>query len=197
MARTVTAPTLAALQGQQAEIVHLLDLAFSGGTIRFTSGPHNQVWNSNTYSAAGSAMSFDAIQESPDPSGQRLRLTLDGVSLTAITALLAQNYIGRLSTLRRGYLDGSGAIIADPIVLFTGYMNGAWEVSEDPDGHWAKVTTELVSPLAILDQVRGITADPVSHQRYFPGDTFFTHIANKPEGDFGWGFSKGGFFWWA
>jgi hypothetical protein len=185
--RTATAATLAALAGQQAEIIHLLSLTFSGGTIRFTSGPHNVVWNGNTYSAAGSAMSFEAVNETPDPSGQRLRIALDGVQLGVISALLAENYIGFTGTLRRGYINAAGAIIADPLVLFTGYLNTPWEVTEDPDNRWCKVTTELVSPLAVFNQVRGIRADLISHQAHFAGDTFFAHTVDKPAGDFGWG----------
>lgn len=187
MSRTLTAATLAALQGQRAEIFHLLSLAFDAGTIRFTTGFHNVDWGGVTWSAAGGAMQFEAVSETPDPSGQRLKITLDGVNLAAITALLAENYIGRLGTLYRGYLDSGGSIIVDPIVLFTGYLNAAWDVSEDWDHRWAKVTTELVSPLAVLHQVRGITADLTSHQSQFTGDTFFAHIVDKPEGDFGWG----------
>jgi hypothetical protein len=191
MGRTLTAAALAALQGQRAEVAHFLDLAFSGGTVRFTSGPHNVDWNGNTYSAAGSAMSFEAVTETPDPSGQRLRIVLDGVQLGAIAALLSQNYIGRLATLRRAYLNAAGTIIADPLVLFTGYMNTPWEVTEDWDSRWCKVSTEIVSPLAVFEQVRGITADKTSHQRYYTGDTFFAHIVDKPEGDFGWGVFQG------
>jgi hypothetical protein len=187
MSRTVTAASLAALQGQRAEIVHLLALGFSGGVIRFTSGPNAVTWSGNSYSAAGSAMSFEAVAETPDPSGQRLKITLDGVSLGAVTALLTENYIGQTGTLRRGYLNSQGQIIADPMVLFTGYLNSPWDVTEDWDGRWCKVETELVSPLAVLWQVRGIRADPTSHQAIYSGDTFFTHILSKPEGDFGWG----------
>lgn len=189
MARTITAGALAALQGQRAEIFHLLSIAFSGGTIRFTTGPHNVDWGGVTWSAAGGAMQFEAVSETPDPSGQRLKIILDGVNLTAIAALLAQNYIGRLGTLYRGYLDSAGAIIVDPFILFTGYLNAPWDVSEDWDHRWAKVETELVSPLATLQQVRGITADLTSHQSQFAGDTFFSHIVDKATGDFGWGFT--------
>lgn len=187
MARTVTAATLAALQSQQAEIIHLLALAFSGGTVRFTTGPNDVTWGGFTWSAAGGAMTFDAVSETPDPSGQRLKLTLDGVQLGAISALLSQNYIGRQATLYRGYLNSGGTIIVDPFILFLGYMNAPWDVTEDWDNRWCKVETELVSPLAIFEQVRGITADPTSHRRFFATDTFFTHILDKPEGDFGWG----------
>lgn len=187
MSRTITAAALAAIQAQRAEIIHLLSLAFSGGTVRFTSGSHNVEWNGVTWSASGSAMSFESVAETPDPSGQRLRITLDGVQLGAITALLAENYVGRLGILRRAYLNTSGAIIADPIVLFTGYLNAPWDVTEDWDNGWCKVETEIVSPLAVFQQVRGICADATSHQSHFAGDTFFSHIASKPEGDFGWG----------
>lgn len=187
MSRTLTAAALAAAQAQRAEIAHLLSLTFSGGTIRFTTGPHNVDWGGNTYSAAGGAMQFESVSETPDPSGQRLKITLDGVSLGAISALLSQSYIGRLATLRRAWLNSAGTIIADPAVLFTGYLNTPWVVTEDWDGRWCKVETEIVSPLAVFNQVRGITADKTSHQRWFTGDTFFTHTVDKPEGDFGWG----------
>lgn len=136
-------------------------------------------------------MAFEAVSETPDHSGQRLRITLDGVNLAAITALLGENYIGRIGTLYRGYLDTAGLIIVDPFVLFTGYLNAPWDVTEDWDHRWAKVQTELVSPLAVFQQVRGITADLTSHQAVFPGDTFFAHIVDKPIGDFGWGIFRG------
>lgn len=187
MGRTLTAAALAALQGQRAEIFHLLSLNFSGGTIRFTTGPHNVNWSGVTWSASGSHMSFEAVNETTDPSGQRLRIILDGVALTAITALLAESYIGRVGKLYRGYLNVGGDIIVDPFVLFSGYLNALWEVTEDWDGRWCKVETELVSPLAVFNQVRGIRADLTSHQAYFSGDTFFSHTVDKPHGDFGWG----------
>lgn len=187
MSRTITTASLAAAQSQRAEIFHLLSLAFSAGTIRFTTGPNNVDWMGYTWSAAGSAMSFEGVNETPDPSGQRLKITLDGVSLAAVSALLSQNYIGRLATLRRGWISAAGTIIADPVILFTGYMNSPWEVSEDWDNRWAKVETEIVSPLAVFNQVRGITADKTSHQRFYPTDTFFAHIVDKPSGEFGWG----------
>lgn len=194
MGRTITAGALAALQGQGAEVAHLLSLDFSGGTIRFTSGPHDVTWGGFTWSAAGSAMSFEAALETPDPSGARLKITLDGVSLGAISALLSQNYIGRLGVLRRAYLNSAGAIIVDPLVLFSGYLNAPMEVTEnwDKDNPYCKVETELVSPLAVFNQVRGITADKTSHQRYFSTDTFFSHIVDKPAGDFGWGIFQPG-----
>lgn len=187
MSRSVTPALLAKAQGQQSEIVHLLQLAFAADTIRFTSGAHDVSWNGVTWYASNGAMSFEAVTETVDRSGQRLRILLDGVTLTSITALLAQNYVGRIGTLYRAHLDAQGQIVADPFVLFLGYMNSPWEITEDWDNGWCRVQTELVSPLNVLSQVRGITTDPNSHQAVYAGDTFFTHTADKPLGDFGWG----------
>lgn len=187
MTRSLTTGTLTAIQGQRSEQIHLLELAFSGGTVRFATHPFDVSWNSVTWSAAGGALSFEGVNETPDISGQRVRVNLDGVSLTAITALLAQNYIGRLAKLYRAHLNPASVIIVDPVLLFLGYMNSPWEITEDWDNAWCKVTTELVSPLAVLEQTRGITADPNSHQAVYSGDTFFTHTVTKPAGQFGWG----------
>jgi hypothetical protein len=114
---------------------------------------------------------------------------LDGVSQVAIAAFLAEGYIGRLATLYLVHLDSSGNVIADPLILFLGYMNTAWNVDEhvDPDGGWARVSTSIVSPLARFNQKRGIRADLVSHQRHYSTDTFMSHIAAIPDGDIGWG----------
>lgn len=187
MPRALTAAAQAAAEAQRSEIIHLLELNFSAGAVRFTTGPHNVSWNAVTWFASGSAMTFEAVAETGDVAGQRLRLTLDGVDLQVIAALLAQEYIGRLGRLYRAHFDAHGKIVADPILLFVGYMNAPWEVAEDPEKGWAKVETDLASPLAVGDQVRGITADENSHQQFFPGDTFFSHIVTKPHGDFGWG----------
>ena len=190
MARAITAAAVTAVQGQRGEYVHLLALEFGGGTVRFTTGSVDLAWDGETWSAAGSAFRFDPVAESGDLSGQRVRLTLDGVSLGAIAALLGEPYVGRLATLYRAHL-ASGVIVDDPVTLFVGFMNSPWQVVENPDERSARVETELSSPLAVFDQVRGITADLHSHRRHFAGDGFFRHILDKPEGDFGWGIGTG------
>jgi hypothetical protein len=85
----------------------------------------------------------------------------------------------------------NGQVVATPLLLFLGYMNTAWEITEDQDNGSCIVSTELVSPLGARNQVRGIVADPNSHQAVYSGDTFFSHIATKPEGNFtGWGIAE-------
>lgn len=181
MPRSLTAATQAAAEGQRAEYIHLLELNFSGGTIRYTSGPHAVLWNAVSWSAVAGGIAFEQISESADPSSQRVRLRLDGVSLITVSALLGESYIGRTGRLYRAHF-AAGLIVDDPVLLFLGLMNAPWEVAEDLEGKSASVETELVSPLTVFGQRRGIVADVNSHQEFFENDTFFRHISSKPEG---------------
>jgi hypothetical protein len=181
----------AAFALQRSEVVHLLSMEFSGGTVRLASSPHDISWDSQTWSAVGGAMMFEGVQETPDLSGQSVVFTLDGVSQVAIAAFLAEGYIGRLARLYRAHLDTDGTIIPDPVTLFHGYMNSAWDVTETWDeergASSSTVKTTFTSPLVKFQQKRGIRADMTSHQRKYSGDTFFSHIAAIPDGDINWG----------
>jgi pentaxin family protein len=148
--------------------------------------PSPDTRGAQTYSAAGAAMTFAPVGETVDYKGQRLRLILDGVSLGAVAAMLAEDYIGREGRLWRAHI-ADGRLVGRAVLLFRGLMNSSWEATEDIEQHHARVETELAGPLAVLEQVRGITADEHTHQAIYPGDTFFSHIATKPHGDFGWG----------
>lgn len=185
--RSLTAAALAAAQAAKNEQIHLLELELLGGIVRLTSAAHLVTWSGNTYAAAGGLMAFAPVVETPDGSGQRLQLVLDGVTQLAIAALLGEQYIGREGRLWRAYVDANGVFVVDPFMLFRGLMNAPWMVTENIETQSSRVETELVGPLAMFTQIRGITADKNSHQAVYPNDTFFQHIADKPHGDFGWG----------
>jgi hypothetical protein len=164
-------------------------LDFSGGTVYLTSAARDIAWDSQTWSATGGAMSFEAVQETSDLAGQGVKVILDGVTQATISALLSDHYIGHEAKLYLAHLDTDGSVIADPVLLFHGYMNDAWTIKEkrDPSGGVATVETRLVSPLVRLQQVRGIKANQTSHETHYANDTFMRHISALREQDLGWG----------
>lgn len=191
MVRTLTSGMQTAIAAQGSEIAHLLVMVFDGGTVRLTDAAHDIDYGGNTYTAFGGLLRFEAIQESPDFDSQGLDLEIDGVDQTIIAELLADKYIGRLATLYRVHFGADGLIVSDPVTLFVGYMNNAWEVEEKftPDGvGYCTVKTRFSSPMAKFDQWRGIRADTQSHQHAIGDDTdtFMRHIAALPEGNIGW-----------
>lgn len=174
MVRTMTAAMKTAAAAATGEAFHLFELNFSGGVQRLTDASNNVVFQSNTYSAIGGHLRFEAVQELPSLSGQGVRLVLDGVDQTVISAVLAENYIGRKCVIHRVRLDTGGAIIVDPVEIFNGFLNNEFEIRET--GETVTVSTFVVSSLTRFSQTRGIVASLTSHQQHFSGDTFFRHV---------------------
>ena len=190
MTRTLTASMVTAAQAAEGDLLHLISLAFSGGTLFLTTAPHDIVFSGDTYTAVGGHLGFDVVQESGDLTAQGVRITLDGVDQTVISPLLAQNYIGRTAKVYQAHMDSSGALVDDPVLLFEGLINSSFRVTEsrDPDaGGTVVVTTTIVSPLVSFRQQRGIRATLASHQHHFSGDTFFKHISTISARKVFWG----------
>lgn len=194
MTRTLTTAVATAASGAVAELCHLVSMAFDGGTAYMTTAAVDIAWNSQTWSAVGGALSFEAVQETGDLSAQGVKLRLDGISTATIASLIGDDYIGREANLYLAHIDTDGSIIADPILLFRGYMNESWVIRENVDAQSCVVETRFVSPLVKFEQMRGIRANLISHQSHptrngndYTADTFMRHIATIRETDIGWG----------
>ena len=194
MGRTLSAGMVTAAAAEDGDLLHLVSLAFSGGTLFLTTAPHDVVFSGDTYVAVGGHLGFDVVPESGDLTGQGVRITLDGVDQTVISPLLAQNYIGRRARVYQAHMDSSGVLVADPVLLFEGLLNTSFRVAEsrDPDtGGTVVVTTTIVSPLVSFRQQRGIRMTLASHQHHFPADTIMRHISTISSRQVFWGKSGG------
>ena len=178
-----------AAAAEDGDLLHLISLAFSGGTLFLTTAPHDVVFDGDTYASVGGHLGFDVVQESGDLTGQGVRMTLDGVDQTVISPLLAQNYIGRTAIIRQAHMDSAGVLVVDPVILFEGLLNSSFRVveSRNDDGGTVVVTTTVVSPLVSFRQRRGIRATLASHQHHFSTDTFFRHISTISSRKVYWG----------
>ena len=167
--------------------VWLLVLTSSGGTTRITTAPQTVTWDGNPYTAVGGAIEFEPPQETSDPQAQSLRMTLSGVSQVIIADLLTNNMRGQDCTLYFGQIDpATGAIVTDPLEIFTGLLNDRWEIREEPgDGVSAgtvSVTTSAVSQLARYLVARATRSNVTSHNDMIlraggtPTDTFFSRV---------------------
>ena len=175
MTRTIAAGMLTAIQSQSSEILHLIELQFSGGTTRITTASRDITFQSNVFTAVGGLLGIENVSESADQKGEGARLVLSGVDVSIISAILSQNYIGRLCNIWLVHLDAAGQIVANPIQFSPWLMNGGFEVDEDRDSDGGTVTirARVESPIARFGWARGIRNNLISHQRHVTGDTFF------------------------
>ena len=188
MTRTLHADTVTAAQAETGEIFHLFEFAFSGGTLYLTDASNDIVWSGNTYTAVD-GLSHDAVQETTQFGAQSVRVTVSGVDTSVLTRILQQNYVGQSAIIRHAHIASDGTITSNPVIVFQGLMNAAFEMQEtfDPDGGTAKITTRLVSPFAIISKVNGIRSNVSSHQKFFSTDTFFRHLSNITDQPVFWG----------
>lgn len=179
MTRTLHANMVTAAQAETGEIFYLLSFAFSAATTYLTTASNNVAWSGNTYLSVGGHLSFEAIQETSDLTAQSVRVVLDGVDLTIITDILGQNHIGRTATIHFAHFTSAGAIETNPYQSFSGVMNGSFKIEEsfDREAGTCRVSTVLVSQLALLRGRRGIWTNVASHSAVYPGDTFFRFMA--------------------
>lgn len=187
MARTIGGAMTTAVAAESGYAdVWLLVLISSGGTTRITTAPQTVTWDGNTYTAVGGAIEFEPPAETSDPSAQALRMTLSGVSQTIISDLLNNDMRGRSCTLYFGQIDpATGAVVVDPIEVFTGLLNERWEIKETRDNSGrgtVTVSTSAVSQLARYLVSRACRTNVASHNDMLAraslatGDTFFSRV---------------------
>jgi hypothetical protein len=162
-----------AAQAETGTFCWLMEFAFSGGTDYYATAAQDVLWSGNTYTALGGNLTFEGVEETFDLQGQGVRLTLDGVDQTIITAILGENFIGRTATIYLAHFAADGTIVADPEEVYHGLLNSVFTVKET--GQTCSISTFLVSDLTKFNEVRGIRANLASHQAVYSGDTFFRH----------------------
>ncbi len=187
MTRTLTAGMKTAAAAAEGEIFHLFDLGFSGGTLYLTDASNNVTWSGNTYTSI--KIRHDPVQETPVLGAQLVRLIFDGVDTSITARIRQQNYTGQNAAIRFAHMASDGTITADPVIIYQGLMNAAFEVRESfgRQGGTASVSTRIVSPFAIINKRNGIRANVESHAAVFSGDKFWRHVANITGQGVRWG----------
>ena len=187
MTRPLVAAMATAVAAEQGYAdVWLLSLTSSGGTTLITTANQNVTVGVLTYTAVGGAISFEPPSETSDSSAQGLRMTLSGVSRTIIADLLTHHMRGYSCTLYFGQiLLTTGAVVADPVEVFTGLLNDRWEIQESRDESargTVTITTTAVSQIARYLFPRGVRSNVTSHNDMLAraglavGDTFFSRV---------------------
>lgn len=196
MTRSIDSTLLATLTEQSGhDIVHFIELQFSGGTVRATTAPMDLVWNTFTWEALGGLLDVDGFAESFDMGGIGARLRLSGVDQSILAILLSQNFRGRRARVWYAKLTpADGTVTGTPLLMFDGLMNEGWSVREsrgDFGGGTVDLSTKLLARINDLIRVRGIRCNLHSHQQQpisgVSSDTFFQNTAQIPGRKIYWG----------
>ena len=154
MTRPATTALLNALAADAVEPFFAVKLEFDSGTTRIWTGMGDLAFDagsgSETFLGGSSLVSIQPNEETADTQANGCSFALNGIESANISLALTEDYQGRNATLFLGAFS-SGAVVADPYVLFKGFMD-TMDISDN--GETASIQVKAESRLVSLQKAR-------------------------------------------
>ena len=164
---------------------HLVSLHFDSGTTYITDYHRKLTYDSNDYLAFGSLLGATDIEETSELMVSSMTLSMSGIDQTMISAFLSDDYIDRTVKIYKAHINDSGAVIADPILIFEGRMDEP-VIEEDPDAGSSSVQLKVTNQFTDFLRKPGRHTNHEEQQVHFPGDMGF-EFASEIIKDIKWG----------
>lgn len=161
---------------------YAVDLAFDTGTAYIWNGVGDLVIGGNTYSGTGSLLGISPIEEDPEISAKGATVTIEGVSSTALSYALNENYQGRSLIIRVGAIQSNGTI--QSYIVFSGLMD-TMSIADEGDSCTISIAAE--SRLVDLERARIRRYTSEDQKQLYSGDLGFDFVASLQDKEIEWG----------
>ena len=170
MARTLTTAVSNHLATNDIRPIHLLSIGFST-PVNLTDNSFDLTssisGSSKTYTASPFLISVPEFEEQTDVSKSSINILLSGADTTFISVVLNENIVNDTVELFRGFLDYNNALIADPILLYSGNID-TFQIEESTNS--SSINLAVVSHWADFEKKSGRQTNNNSQQRFFSTD---------------------------
>ncbi len=184
MTRSMTPAVSGEVAASRLTVVLFAEFLFDGGPLRVWSGIGEITWNGAVWTGAGDLGAVSAVTEAAEVRADNLTFTLSGLPASTIAIALAEPYQGRTCKLHIGFLDGAGAVIADPVTVFVGRMD-VMTISEERNKAVLSVVAE--NRLIDLERPRIRRYTDQDQKSEYPNDRGFEYVAAMQEKKIAWG----------
>jgi len=127
MSRTLTSGMTAVTTADVVRPVYFVRMVFDSGespsALNLWNGTGDLTYGGNTYIGTGDLLSISQITETSDISATGITVSLTGVKTSLIAVAKDHEYQGRPLSVSLGAFDASGDLVADPTVIFAGFMD--------------------------------------------------------------------------
>lgn len=169
MSRTLTAAFAAAIAEDVVRLAHLTKFEMDSGDALLTDFYKPIVYDSETYTAFGHHLGFDAVEESAKLIVNDTQVILSNVDQLYLSLFLNENYINRKATIWLAALGEDDALIADPLKLIEGRLDDPVS-NEDPDSGTSTLSVRIINQWSDYERISGRVANDANQQLLFPGD---------------------------
>ena len=192
MSRTLTSGMLGVTTADVVRPAYFVRMVFDSGespnVLNLWSGVGDLAYGGNTYTGVGDLLSISAVAESSDMSATGINVSITGIKSSFIVIAKDHEYQGRPLSVSLGAFDANGALIADPLIVFSGFMD-TMKIAES--GSTSTITISVENKLIAFERsrVRRYTAEDqkIDH----PTDKGFEFVTAIVEKEIIWGRSTG------
>ena len=174
-----------ALATQHVSLVTFVQLAFPSGTVYLHNSIGTYTFGGNDYLGVGDLGAISPLEEGADISPYQITLSLSGLDSTIAGAALTEDYYMHAVTVLLGVLNADDALLADPTVVFEGFMD-QMNISVGADGGDV-ITLTAESELARFDKASNIKYTDIQLQSEFSGDLAFEFMPDIEGAKIRWG----------
>jgi hypothetical protein len=184
MSRDISAGVQSAISATEVQPIILFEGSFSSGTVYVWSGYGDLVWDGNTYLGVGTLGAISNVSEASEISAKGITVSMSGIPSSLISLVLGDVRQGAVGKVHMGFLNSSGVVIDDPILMFEGKLDVP---SIQEGGDTSTITLSYESRLIDLQRAREGRYTNEDQLRAFPGDLGCAFIASLQEKIINWG----------
>ena len=174
-----------ALATQHVSLVTFVQLAFPSGTVYLHNSIGTYTFGGKDYLGVGDLGAISPLEEGADISPYQITLSLSGLDSTIAGAALTEDYYMHAVTVLLGVLNADDALLADPTVVFEGFMD-QMNISVGADGGDV-ITLTAESELARFDKASNIKYTAIQLQSEFSGDLALEFMPDIEGAKIRWG----------
>ena len=127
MSRTLTSGMVDVTVAPVVRPAYFVRMVFDSGespnVLNLWSGVGDLAYGGNTYTGVGDLLSISAVTETSDISATGINVAITGIKSSFIVIAKDHEYQGRPLTVSLGAFNSSGSLIADPVIVFSGFMD--------------------------------------------------------------------------
>ncbi len=184
MSRTLTSAMQTAATADVVRPIFLVQMAFPTANLNMWSGIGDLTVGGVDYIGAGNLLSVGDISESTELQANGIRISLSGVSSVLITKARDEDYQGRELKILLGAMDSSNSMIADPVVMFSGFMD---TMTINDAGETAIISVTAENRLIEFEKTRVRRYTAEDQKIDFPNDKGLEYVAEMAEKEIVWG----------
>lgn len=189
MSRELTPAMKSAVTADLVRPITLVQCAFDSGNLNLWSGIGNLTVDSVEYVGAGTLLQIGEIAESAELQANGLTVALSGITEPLISKARDEDYQGRELKVLLGTIDADGDVVADPVVVFSGFMD---TMLMNDGAETAAIQVSVENRLIEFERTRARRYTAEDQKIDYPNDKGLEFVAEMAEKEIVWGRSSVG-----